>query len=109
METRVERYRELRNEIQSESGEEVTSKRKTSEKVSHMLKDDDSPSSKSQQSISFDKICDAYELYDKGDGEKNPFKKQKVQIPFAIIIAIIAAAILSGLAIYLAVLLFGGK
>lgn len=108
METRVERYRELRNEIQSESGEEITTKRKTSEKVSHMLDDETKSANKSKQSISFDKICDAYELYDKGEGEKTPFKKQKIQFPVVMILASIVALALLGVLIYLGILLFGG-
>lgn len=94
METRVERYRKLRQEIQSESGEEITTKMKTSEKVSNMLNDNETESS-SKGKISFDKIADAYELYDKGDNvEKDPFKTQKKPFPMALVLSILFASLL---------------
>ena len=74
METRVERYRKLREEIQAMSGTEVTTATKTSQVVDKILDEKDkkelSKMDTSNLNISYKEIMDAYNIYEKDHPEE---------------------------------------
>ena len=104
METRVEKYREYRREIQAEAGKEVTAKSKTSEKI-EAIRDKNSP----DDTLSYDTVMRAHEIYSKEELVKiDPFKgKTRKNIPF-VILASFTLVILAALTIFLGLLTFGG-
>ena len=104
METRVEKYREYRREIQSEAGSEVTAKSKTSEKI-EAIRDKNS----SNETLSYDTVMGAHEIYSKEELVKiDPFKgKTRRNIPY-IILSLFVLIVLAALTIFLGLLTFGG-
>lgn len=104
METRVDKYREYRREIQAEAGSEVTTKSKTSERID-AIRDKNS----SDDTLSFDTVMGAHEIYSKEELVKiDPFKgKTRRNVPY-IILSTFVLLTLAALSIFLGLLTFGG-
>ena len=108
METRVERYQKLREEIQSESGGEVTTKMKTSERVAKIL--DDKGEDSSKDSLSFADTIDAYEIYSKGENKQvNPLAKKRDRSPLFWTVSLSVVAILIAIIIVLSIFILKGS
>lgn len=114
METRVEKYRKLREEIQSTSGEEITTKIKTSQRAQLFLDEKDrqnlSKMDTSTISISYKEIMDAYSLYEKEhplekDISENQEKKHKA---FFIVSGLTIGILLSALIVVGIIILVKG-
>ncbi len=109
-ETRVEKYKAYREEIQnSYMDSDMTTKKKTSDRVEKMLEEQEGVSS-NHESLSIDKMIDAYEIYDKGvENEKSPLlKKGKIRRIY-VVVATIVCLILITLTLIFAIQTFGGK
>ena len=104
MESRVEKYREYRKEIQSDAGEEVTAKSKTSEKVD-IVREKNGHS----ESLSYDTVLGAHDIYSKNfNFNHDPYKgKTRRNIPYIVCSSLVLLALLS-VTIFLALLTFGG-
>ena len=104
METRVEKYRDYRKEIQTDPEATVTHKSKTSEKV-----DTAREKSGNSDSLSYDTVMDAHDIYIKdAPFNHNPFKgKTRINIPY-VVLAGFTLTILLSVTIFLVLLTVGG-
>lgn len=109
-ETRVEKYREYRREIQNSFSEkDLTTKKKTSDRVNKILSDSSSKRD-STNSISYNEIMGAYEIYDKDQKkESSPLEKKHRHKVMYIIFASIVSTLLIGATIIVGIITFGGK
>lgn len=114
METRIEKYRKYREEIQAMSGDEVTTKVKTSQRAQQFLDEKDkkklSEMNSSTISISYKEIMDAYDIYEKEHPEEKNMlelqeKRRKVFliVGVSLIIALLIALVIVG------IIVFGGN
>lgn len=106
-ETRVEKFREYREEIQNSFLEsEITTKKKTSDRIKKI---NGNNADKATSSISFDELMNAYELYDKnGKNKINPLlRKRSHSIPY-ILLAFFVCSLFLGLSIFFGLVTFGG-
>lgn len=112
--TRVEKYKEYRKEIQNSFSEaDLTTKKKTSDRVNKILTEQDKEQAierSSDSSISYKDLMGAYEMYDKNSvSEVSPLaNRHKKKINY-IIIASVTIVILIAITIIVGVLTFGGK
>ncbi len=103
-ETRVEKFRSYREEIQSSFDNGMTSKKKTSDRISKVINDENNANT---SSISFDEIMDAYEIYEKKEPQIiSPLKGRKTVSTSYIVFSIIICVILLALLIFVGVLAF---
>lgn len=113
-ESRVEKYKEYRQEIQNSFSEkDLTTKKKTSDRVNKILNEQDQEHAlekSSANSISYKELMGAYELYDKDKKEDvspliNKRRRQVRYIAFAgsVLLVLLIATIVVG------VIAFGGK
>ena len=100
METRVEKYRKLREDIKHNVTEEETTKKVTSKKVDDVLKSKDGKTTK----IPVETMIDAYETYDTNPKVKvDPLKvinnRKKAYIIASIVICslLVIATIITGI------------
>ena len=114
-ETRVEKYKEYRREIQNSfKDSDLTTKKKTSDRVEKILQEHDQERSidrSSSNSISYSETVEAYELYDKDTDKKEVsplIKKQQRKVRY-IILASIVCSLLLVTTIVTGILAFGGK
>lgn len=107
VETRVEKFKEYRSEIQSSFNDYNSTKKKTSDRIDKIMTSEDN---KNTSSISFDELMGAHELYEKIDDKKvSPLKgRKKVSIPY-LLISISICCILLAITIWLGILTFGGQ
>lgn len=107
VETRVEKYKEYRNEIQSSFNDETSTKRKTSDKIEKIIADNTNKENTS--SLSFDEIINAHELYEKFEEKKeSPLKGRKRVSASYLFISILICCILVAITIWLGILTFKG-
>ena len=114
-ETRVQKFKEYREEIQNSFAEtDVTTKKKTSDRVEKILDEQEKEKSNrngsSSASISFDELMDSYEIYDKGDKKTNvsPLEfKRKRHIAY-MATAISVCSLLAIASLVVGILYFGG-
>ncbi len=105
-ETRVEKFKSYREEIQSSFGDDMTSKKKISDRISKFINEENMHNT---SSISFDEIIDAYEIYEKKETDNfSPLKGKKTISTSYIVISTIICVILLGLLIFVGLLAFGG-
>ncbi len=108
METRVEKYRKLREQIQSTNGEEITTKVKTSQRAQQFLDEKDnqniSKMDTSTIAISYKEIMDAYSIYDKEHPKEKDLlesvdKKRKIFliVGLSLITTLLVALIIVGI------------
>ena len=104
MGSRVEKYREYREEIEAEGNIEVTNKSVISEKIDSIRDKDDK-----SESLSFDTVMDTHKIYSKeGPEVYNPFKgRTRVSVPYLVLGGFVLITLFA-LCIYLSVLTFGG-
>lgn len=103
-ETRVEKYKSYREEIQSSFVEENPTSKKTSQRVEELLN-----GKKDNPSLSINQMIDAYDIYDKGQTKiSNPLlgkaKKHKQYVWFCII----GIVLLTTIVVLLGLKTFGG-
>ena len=114
-ETRVEKYKEYRREIQNSfKDSDLTTKKKTSDRVEKILHEQDnerSISKSSSNSISYEETMGAYELYDKDTDKKevSPLQKKHHRRVRYIIFASVVCSLLLAATIVVGYLTFGGK
>ena len=105
LESRVEKYKEYREEIQSSFGDDST-KKKTSDRIDKIISDEHKNNS---SSISFDEIIGVHEIYEKGEEKKeSPLKgRKRVSVPY-LLFSCFVCCILLAITIWLGILSFGG-
>lgn len=114
-ETRVEKYREYRREIQNSfKDSDLTTKKKTSDRVEKILNEQDKEHALKKSpnnSISYDETMGAYELYEKDTSKKeiSPLKKTQQRRVRYVIFASLVCTLLLVATIITGVLAFGGK
>ena len=104
METRVERYKKLSEEIEMMDQDETSSKSKSSRVVNDILKENKSSNNKS---LSLDNTLKPYEFYESGEEVKkekprlSPLEKRRIAyiiigscLIFAILVALIVVGII---------------
>lgn len=109
-ETRVEKYRAYREEIQNLSSDsDLTTQKKTSDRVNKLLESQEGVSSRNE-SLSLDEMINAYEIYDKGiDSEESPLLVKAKRKHIYVLVSLITCFVLIGLTIIFAIIAFGGK
>ena len=114
-ETRVEKYKEYRREIQNSfKDSDLTTKKKTSDRVEKILHEQDSEraiNKNSSNSISYQETMGAYELYEKDVDKKSvsPLQKKHQRRVRYIIFASVVCSLLLAATIVVGYLTFGGK
>lgn len=114
-ETRVEKYKEYRREIQNSfKDSDLTTKKKTSDRVEKILHEQDNERSinkSSSNSLSYNDTVGAYELYDKDTDKKevSPLQKKHLRRVRYIIFASVVCSLLLVATIVVGYLAFGGK
>lgn len=110
VETRVEKYREYRREIQNSFSEkDLTTKKKTSDRVNKILSDNTSKRD-STNSISYNEIMGAYEIYDKDQKKvSSPLAKKHRRKVAYVIFATIVSILLITSTVIVGIITFGGK
>lgn len=110
VETRVEKYREYRREIQNSFSEkDLTTKKKTSDRVNKILSGNSSKRD-STNSISYNEIMGAYEIYDKDQKkESSPLEKKHRRKVAYVIFATIMSILLITSTVIVGIIAFGGK
>lgn len=114
-ETRVEKYKEYRREIQNSfKDSDLTTKKKTSDRVEKILNEQDKERAirkSPANSISYDETVGAYELYEKDTDKKeiSPLQKTHQRRVRYIIFASIVCTLLLAATIVTGILAFGGK
>ncbi len=114
-ETRVEKYKEYRREIQNSfKDSDLTTKKKTSDRVEKILHEQDKEHAidrSSSNSISYNETMGAYELYDKDADKKvvSPLQKKHQRRVRYIIFASVVCSLLLAATIVTGILAFGGK
>ena len=104
MESRVDRYREYRKEIQNDSEKVITHKSVTSEKV-----DSERDKNPKSDSLSYDTVLGAHDIYFKDKNfERDPFKGHtRLNIPY-VVLSGLALLVLFLVTIFFLLLTFGG-
>ena len=100
METRVERYKKLREEIDKMQSDETSSKSKSSRVVNEILKD---KKSQDKNNLSLDNTLKPYEFYDNNEVKEKEKTKlsplEKRRILYIVLASTLVAAILIALVI----------
>ncbi len=105
LESRVEKFKDYRNEIQSSFTDDST-KKKTSDRIEKIINDEHKTNN---SSISFDEIIGVHEIYEKVEEKKDsPLKgRKRVSVPY-LLFGCFVCCILLAITIWLGILTFGG-
>lgn len=103
LETRVEKYKEYRNEIQSSFNDDST-KKMTSDRIDKIISDEHKSNN---SSISFDEIIGVHKIYEKGEEKKeSPLKGRKRVSVLYLLFSCFVCCILLAITIWLGILNF---